>query len=408
MKKIVIIGGGTAGWLTGLFFNKKGYTDVTIIESSKIGILGAGEGTSPSFAGFLRHIEIDETDFLKRTGATIKVGNDFINWSPNDGKYSHGFTPKVENENIYGYHFDARECAKFFKEIGVGRGIKHLDVNITNFTQKENGDITHVHTEEQINIECDFVIDCSGFARLCIGKLYNSKWKSYSNHLKVNSAIAFFLPQENENIQESRTHTQSIALKHGWMWQAPLKHRWGCGYTFNDKFITNEIAKKEVEEYLGREIEVVKSFKFDAGSYEKTWINNCVALGLASGFLEPLEATSLMILIMSIEKLNSIGLENSVDRESYNNYINNINYQSMMFVCHHYNCGRTDTEFWKEINHLELPSDLVNITNNLNNIKNNQELLRYFQYGTMIPVFGIYNYKTVDMGHKIKTQKTLM
>jgi tryptophan halogenase len=121
--KVTIIGGGTAGWLTGLFFNKRGYSDITIIDSSKVGILGAGEATAPNFKGLLFELGIDVDDFLKTTGATIKHTNDFINWSAYESKFSHGFghytLSKETNENMYGFHFDARECAKYFKKIGI-------------------------------------------------------------------------------------------------------------------------------------------------------------------------------------------------------------------------------------------------------------------------------------------------
>ena len=161
--KVTIIGGGTAGWLTGLFFNKKGYSDITIIDSSKVGILGAGEATAPNFKGLLFELGINEEEFLQTTGGTIKKSNDFINWSPHESKFSHGFghytLSNETNETMYGFHFDAKECAKYFKNIGIERGVKHLDVNITNFTQNENGDITTIHTEENIDIETEFVID---------------------------------------------------------------------------------------------------------------------------------------------------------------------------------------------------------------------------------------------------------
>ena len=412
--KVTIIGGGTAGWLVSLYFNLIGYSDVTIIDSSKVGILGAGESSTPNLNSLLSNLKIDKVDFLKTTGATIKVSNDFINWSPFGGKYEnpfgHPYFSKEKNEKIYGYHFDARECAKYFKNIGIERGIKHLDVNITNFTQNKNGDITNIHTKENINIETDFVIDCSGFARLCIGKLYKSKWKSYSEYLKANSAIAYFLPQKNILTENSKTHTQSIAMKNGWMWQAPLQHRWGCGYVFNDTYITNEEAKKEIEDYLGREIKIVKTFKFDAGGFEETWINNCVAIGLASGFLEPLEGTSLMSVIWSMYKLGRIGLENSnfKNRKIYNDYINNINYQSMLFVAHHYNCGRTDTKFWKDINESKLPLDLIKILNNIE--KKTYEESHIFNVDKIdaLPIFGKNNYQVVDLGHKSKTIKTFL
>ena len=237
--KITIIGGGTAGWLTGLYFNKIGYSDITIIDSSRVGILGAGEATTPNFKGLLFQLGINEEEFLKTIGATIKVANDFINWSPYENKFTHEFNnpmaSKKINETHNGFHFDARKCTKYFKSIAIERDVKYLDVNITNFTQNENGDITTIHTEENIDIETEFVIDCSGFARLCIGKLYKSKWKSYSEYLKVNSAIAYFLPQENKLTHKSKTHTQSIAMKNGWMWQAPLQNRWGCGYVWSNE-----------------------------------------------------------------------------------------------------------------------------------------------------------------------------
>jgi tryptophan halogenase len=412
--KVTIIGGGTAGGLTGLFFNKKGYSDITIIDSSNVGILGAGEATAPNFKGLLFELGINEEDFLKTTGATIKKSNDFINWSAHKTKFSHGFghhtLSNETNENMYGFHFDARECAKYFKNIGINRGITHLDVNITHFTQNNNGDITNIHTEENIDVQTEFVIDCSGFARLCIGKLYKSKWKSYSEYLKANSAIAYFLPQENGLTETSKTHTQSIAMKYGWMWQAPLRHRWGCGYVFNDTYITNEEAKKEVEDYLGKEITIVKTFKYDAGGYDKTWINNCVSLGLASGFLEPLEGTSLMSVIWSLYKLGRIGLENSnsKNKKIYNDYINTINYQSMLFVAHHYNCGRTDTKFWKDITEAKLPLDLTKILNNLENKTDEESHIFNIDKIDVLPVFGKNNYQVVHLGHKSKTKKTFL
>jgi tryptophan halogenase len=412
--KITIIGGGTAGWLTGLFFNKKGYSDITIIDSSKVGILGAGEATAPNFKGLLFELGINEEEFLKTTGATIKKSNDFINWSPYKNKFSHGFghhtLSNETNESMYGFHFDARECAKYFKTIGIERGVKLMDVNITTFTQNENGDITNIHTEENIDIKTDFVIDCSGFARLCIGKLYKSKWKSYSQYLKVNSAIAYFLPQENELTYKSKVHTQSIAMPNGWMWQAPLQHRWGCGYVFNDTYITNEDAKKEIEDYIGKEINIVKTFKFDAGAYEKTWINNCVSLGLASGFLEPLEATSLLSLIWSLYKLEDIKLENCNDeyRDVYNNYVNNVNYQCMLFVSHHYNCGRTDTKFWKDISNIILPSDLIKILKSLETNMEDDSLIYIKNNKDKLPIFSKTNYQIVNLGHKSKTIKTFL
>jgi len=412
--KLTIVGGGTAGWLTALLFNKKNPDyEITVIDSSKIGILGAGEGTTPSFQGILYELGINELEFIKRTNATIKDANHFVNWSPNESSFLHDFKDpshsKLQQDLYHGIHFDARLVANYFKEIGIERGINHLDVNITHFSQKENGDITKIHTEEGIDLNPDFVIDSTGFARLIIGKLYKSKWKSYSEYLNENAAIAFFLPQNNELKFNTKTQTQSVAMKCGWMWQAPLQHRWGCGYVYNDTFISTEDAIKEVEEYVGQPIEVIKQFKFDAGSYKDTWINNCVALGLSSGFLEPLEATSLMTLIISIYTLIEMGIENTNNTERYNEIIGDINYQSMLFIKHHYNCGRNDTPFWKHNLNSKQPEALTDLYKvGIHNVKTNDELLRILNVKSNKMVFGLNNYSIVNLGHTNKTKKTLI
>jgi tryptophan halogenase len=407
---VTIVGGGTAGWLSALFFNKFGNHNITVVDSSRIGILGAGEASTPILPGLLKDLDIDVDDFIKKTNATKKYSNDFINWSPNGGEYTHPFELNYDKV-VYGIHFDAKECAKYFKQIGINRNIKHLDVNITNLNQNNVGDVISIDSEEGVTIETDFVIDCSGFARLGAGKLFKSKWISYSDHLKTNAALAYFLPQTENIDQTTKTHTRSIAMKNGWMWQAPLQHRWGCGYVFNDEYISIEDAKKEVEEYIGKEIKIVKTFKYTPGSYEKTWNNNCVSLGLASGFLEPIEGTSLMTLIFSIFKLNEIGLGNYNNNEvvnEYNKYINDINHQCMLFVRYHYDCARTDTDFWLNIKNLELPHELTNIKKNLYIMETNQDLLNIINLDSNFPIFGLYNYKMVDLGRNVKTKKTLV
>jgi tryptophan halogenase len=410
--KLIVVGGGTAGWLTSLLFQKfgNGY-DVSIIESSEIGILGAGESSTPNLKGLLKDLSIDETDFLFKTNATIKTANHFVNWSVNDDSFYHKFN-KLDNifdANVksHGFHFDARESAKYFKKIGVERGIIHIDGVISNFSQKENGDVSIIHLKDGRNIECDYIIDCSGFARLLIGNLYKSEWNSYSEFLSANSAIAYFLPQ-TDKIGKKTTQTQSIAMKYGWMWQVPLQHRWGCGYVYDDSYITDIEAKKEVEQNVGREIDIVKKFKFTAGSYKKTWVNNCISLGLASGFLEPLEGTSLMTLIWSIYELLRLGgIENENNREEYNDFVYNINYQSMVFVKHHYNCGRKDSEFWLNKYNSKNPKELNEIYDiGVDNLK--PENLIKIMNAKHLLIFNTENYKVVNYGHNIKskTKKT--
>jgi tryptophan halogenase len=359
MKKVVVVGGGTVGWLTALFVRKFwDNTDVTVVASSKIGILGAGEGTTPNFPGILSKLEINHDDFMEKTGCTKKYGIEFINWR-GDGKiFKHNFQT---DERLYAFHFDARLVATYLENVSKDRGIKYIDGTIEGFNEEENG-INEIKLEGNDIIECDFIFDCSGFQQLIIGKHFNTPWKSYEDQLICNSAIAFFLPQDNPNIQNEKTWTKGISMKNGWIWGAPLKHRWGCGYVFSDKYTTAEDVLEESEEYYGQKLEVVKHFKFKTGTYEKYWVKNCVAIGLASSFLEPMEATSLMTSIMFLKSLSDYNF-NETYREIFNEKMLNVNEQNMLFVRHHYTCDREDTQFWVDYKNKSLPEKLLNFYN---------------------------------------------
>ena len=153
------------------------------------------------------------------------------------------------------------------------------------------------------------MFDCSGFARIIIDGVHNEKWYSYSEYLMMNKALAFFLPQENEYQVNDKTYTEMTSMNCGWMFKIPLQHRWGCGYVFNDKYITIEDAKNEVEKHLGHEVIIQKVFDFNPGTHKRSWIGNSVSIGLSYGFIEPLEATSLMSTIMQLKKLIDINLD---------------------------------------------------------------------------------------------------
>jgi tryptophan halogenase len=355
MKKIIVVGGGTMGWLTALFVHKFWQNvNVSVIASSKIDILGAGEGTTPNFPGTLTQLGIDIDDFMEKTGSTKKYGIDFINWRGDDTSFLHNFQ---DNNNLYALHFDARRVAKYLKDKSEERGIIYIDAKITGFDENESG-ITHAILEDGSKINCDFIFDCSGFERLIIGKHFKTNWKSYENDLVCNSAIAFFLPQENLNIQKQRTWTKGISMKHGWVWGAPLQHRWGCGYVYSDKYATSDEILAEAEEHFGRKLEVVKQFKFKTGTYEKYWVKNCVAIGLSSGFLEPLEATSLMTSIMFLKGLLDYNFDETY-RDIYNERMFNFNEQNMLFIRHHYTCDRYDTKFWRDYKLRRKPKKLL-------------------------------------------------
>ena len=217
---------------------------------------------------------------------------------------------------------------------------------VTGFTQNTIGDVDSIQLENGESVYSDFVFDCSGFKRMIIGKLYNTHWISYKNKLTVNSALTFQLPQ-TKNINP---YTKAIAMKYGWMWQIPLQTRWGCGYIYDNKYINESEAKAEVESLLGYDIKVNKLIEFDAGRYNSTWVNNCIAIGLSAGFTEPLEATHILVSQLSLQFLSKFDIDykNYSKIGNYNLVIANINDLIVDFLQYHYITKRNDSEFWNE------------------------------------------------------------
>ena len=404
IKNLVIVGGGTAGWISALYLKKilGGDTYITLIESDDIGIVGVGEGSTPSFVTMLNILGIDINDFILKTNSTHKLGILFENWN-GDGKnyfhsfgtlhkdfdyllnnrmvdtntaYSHigmlmndgsnfedidvssqlakdNFSPilkekinDVDTSLNYSFHFDAQLVSKYFKSIGIDRGIKLISDTVTSFNQSENGDIKSINLSKGNSIETDFVFDCTGFHRLIIGNLYKSNWKSYTNQLKVKKAITFQIPQSDD----IKPYTRSIAMKYGWMWQIPLQNRIGCGYNFDTDYVSVDDAKKEVEEFLGYTPTFGKELNYNAGVYERIWINNCIAVGLSSGFTEPIEATSIFNSISQLWIINKGMLYNYDEKliDFYNSKVCEMNDAVLDFLYFHYMTKRNDTIFWSE------------------------------------------------------------
>jgi tryptophan halogenase len=397
MKNVVIIGGGTAGWLTSLFIEKNWIgVNIILISSSNIGILGAGESSTTNFPGLLKELNIDEVDFIKKTKATIKIGNEYVNWRGDGKNMVHPFVggPK----SLHGFHFDAKLVADYFQNISLNRGVKHIDSEVIGFNQLDNGDVNEILLTDGTKVQSDFVFDCSGFARLVIGKLYNQEWISYNKYLNIDSAIAFFLPQNDNLNHESETTTKSIGMKCGWMWNAPLQHRWGCGYAFNSNYINDIDAKKEVEDYIGREITIVKKFNFNPGTYKNSWVNNCVAIGLSSSFLEPLEATSLLTSIMLLRKLKKFDF-NPINKNEFNDYFNHLNEQNLLFIKYQYMCDRDDTKFWIDQKTVDVPENLLKLVNGKGEliVKSNDEIKSALNIidDSRSLIFGFYSYNSM-------------
>jgi tryptophan halogenase len=414
LKKIVIVGGGTAGWLTALHIKSlyNSDADIILIESEDIGILGAGEGSVPNLVEFLGKLNISEDEFLKETHGTHKIGIHFENWN-NDGKnYMHDFFSTdtminptarheyfgymfknnldineymlskhmaynsyspISNENkeiiSYSLHFDAHLVAKYLRKVAEERGIIRIEDNIIGFQQNQFGDVNGIQLKNNESIkDIHFVFDCSGFARLVIGKLYNTEWISYKDKLTVNSALPFQLPQSKDNINP---YTKAIAMDYGWIWQIPLQNRWGCGYVFDKNYISDAEAKVEVENYIGSSIQFGKVINFEAGRYKTTWINNCMAIGLSAGFVEPLEATAIGMVVSSLKfiKRFDIDYKNYHKISSYNLISGAYSDDIVDFLQFHYMTKRNHNDFWKFYNN---ESNISNkLINNLNSLKTN-------------------------------------
>ena len=419
---IVVLGGGTAGWITALYAQRTMPEEsITVIESSEIGILGAGEGTVPNFIDLLDFLGIPMSMLIKDAGATIKNSIKFTNWNGDGSSYHHSFsvfnglgldgtnqppiasstlnglvtaiankkpiedidfmakiseenkvpfqfTPKnsstipLENFNqlgAFGLHFDAVKVAAILKEVAISRGIRLVDTKITEIKENEFGNISYLN-----DIPTDFVFDCSGFANMLIGKHYSSEWKSYSDLLPVDTAIPFFLDID----EVVPPYTEAIAMKYGWVWKIPLQHRYGCGYVFDSSLIDEENAKKELNSYFDIDVSSNKTFKFTAGYYKTPWVKNCIAVGLSSGFIEPLEATSIWATTMSLTTLFTnldMFLSNTeLARKEYNEKTSKIQDQIFDFVYFHYMSSRKDSEFWKKFKDVE--KSPINVKNLLN------------------------------------------
>jgi len=414
MKKIVIIGGGTAGWLTGLVVNKFwSNTEVTLIESSKIGVLGAGEGSTPNFGRILSLLEINQEEFYNETKSTKKNGLHLYNWTGNNELSKHMFFGGNSNEfnGANGYHFDAKLVAKYLKDIAVARGVKLIDGEVKDI-ENVNEKITKLQLIDGNIIELDFLFDCSGFKRIIIDGVHKEKWKDYSEFLLLNKSINFFIAQENNYSFFEKVPTKMISMKNGWMFNIPLQHRWGCGYVHNDKYCTIEEAKKEVEEYFGQEITIQKVFDFNPGSYEKSWIGNSISIGLSYGFIEPLEATSLMSTIMQLKRLIDFGFNENY-KEKFNKWCNEIYEQNLMFIRYHYLCERNDTPFWKDCTSRPIPSKLKKILDKHNSIivRTDIELLKSFELEETSPnelTFFVNNYLTIFRKNRKVPKKELI
>lgn len=402
--KIVIVGGGAAGWLAALFIGKNHPKfNVTVVASKEIGVIGAGEAVTGAFTdvltGFYGDFGIDPLDFFKETSAMPKYGIMHKDWTskkgfdyfgPIDGSltgldipdvmtaylaanhpdrahagsffgalYEHDISPVNKLTNTYdistfAFHFDAKLAGEYLEKKAVKLpNITSIDAKVIEVNLNEQGEISSILLEDNRIIEGDFFIDATGFRRLLVSKL-KTPWISYKKNLPVDSALPFFIKYKEG--ETPKPYSVAWAQSSGWYWEAGIQSRKGCGYVYSSEFITVEQAKQEIEKTLGHEIIPINHFKFDTGRLENTWVKNCLAIGLCGAFAEPLEATSIHSTIQQLAHFTFEYLRptredtiNPASIKMYNRMINGMFDDYKEFLISHYLGGRKDSEFWKYI-----------------------------------------------------------
>ena len=408
-KQVLIVGGGTAGWLTAGYLAKRlgadlpGGAVIQLVESRDIGILGVGEGTFPTIRRTLSTIGIDEAEMVRRCGATFKQGAKFVDWVDVPGThrpdhYFHAFqvaenpgglellpywllgvagnaswdkictpqkaaadafrAPKLPSHPDYvaplnyAFHFDAVTLADLLRDQAMANGVSHLVDTVTEVLIGPDG-IAGVRTADSGVLDADLYIDCTGFRAELIGKALSIPYRSCRDVLFCNSAIAIQVPYAGSN-DPIASYTISTAQEAGWIWDIGLEHRRGIGHVYSSDHMDDARAEEVVRAYVGPAAEGLEArkFRFDAGYREINWHKNCVAIGLSSGFFEPLEATGIVFSELAAGLLANLfpwGGDYETSARQFNSVMRQRYERTLDFIKLHY-CltRRRDTAFWRD------------------------------------------------------------
>ena len=400
MKNIVILGGGTAGWMTANLLQKKWRQhgiQISVVESPDIGIIGVGEGSTPLLKEFFDSLEISESEWMPQCNATYKNGISFNDWStvPGYESYFHPFPCSLDfatfgflykytelrrkgadvlahpnrfslmaglterklaplpAENFpfhfqYGYHFDSVLIGKFLREKAKESGVSHIEATVEKVEQESDGSIKSLLLNTGQILSGDFFVDCSGFASILLQKTLKVPFVSFAENLFNDSAVA--IPTDIET--EIPAETLSTALSNGWAWKIPLTNRFGNGYVFSSKYCSPDDAETELRSHLNILESGVEArhLKMKVGRVQETWAKNCVAVGLSQGFIEPLEATALQFVYSTIEQFSQAleeGNFSGKNRDEFNARMN-ANFEGVRdyIVLHYKTNSRSDSQYW--------------------------------------------------------------
>ncbi|MES2443260.1 MAG: tryptophan halogenase family protein [Pseudomonadota bacterium] len=460
-RSILIVGGGTAGWLTAAYLAKylelseTGPIEITLLESPEIGIIGVGEGTFPTIRTTLQFLGIDESHFIRTTQATFKQGIRFDDWvhTPADGKHSHYIhpfeapfyteeaslvsywllqdeatrppfaqavtiqnrvaeakrAPKRPHEGDfagplnYAYHFDATRLAEILAERAVALGVTHVQGLLNHVELDATGAIDHVVTREHGTLSADLYIDCSGFRAELIGKALGSPFKSVRHSLFTDRALACKIPYDRPDAP-IESYTIAAAHEAGWTWDIGLNGARGIGCVYSSDHMSDDRAEAVLRRYIGETAQPIapRLIPFEAGYREKQWIRNCVAVGLSAGFLEPLESTGVVLIEAAVGMIAELFPHNGpIDAPARRfNQLITARYDNIVdFLKLHYCLSQRTEPFWRD------NADPASISERL------QDLLdqwRYrppgrFDFILDLESFAFFNYQYILYGMEYKT-----
>lgn len=405
IEHVVIAGGGTAGWMAAAAVAKLlGKTvRVSLVESEEIGTVGVGEATIPTLLTLHELLKIKEQDFISAVGGTFKLGISFENWHDVGKNYIHsfGFTGKdcwaagfqhfwlkgkklgiskefgeycnewlaakhnrfavLPNQNLnYAYHFDSARYAKFLRKIAEEYGAQRIEGKIASVEQDpHSGFITGLQLESGQELAGDFFIDCTGFRGLLIEQTLHAGYDDWQHWLPCDSALAV----QTENIAPPIPYTRSIAHEAGWQWRIPLQHRTGNGMVYCSKFWSQDEAEAKLRGNLeGELVTEPRPIKFQTGTRRRHWVKNCVAVGLSSGFMEPLESTSIHLIQRAVVRFMQMFPYDGVRQPDIDEFNNQMMFEIEnirdFIILHYHVTDRTDTPFWRHCRSMEIPDSL--------------------------------------------------
>lgn len=429
VENVVIVGGGTAGWMTAAYLTAAfgDRVKVTLVESADVGTIGVGEATFSDIRHFFEFLGLAERDWMPACNATYKLAVRFENWREPGHHFYHPFeqlrsvkgfpltdwwlryptterfdadcfvmanlcdagrSPRyldgrlleqefVENEELpstiaeyqgaqfpYAYHFEAHLLAKYLTAYATRRGVRHVIDNVRDVGLDERGWITHVQTAEHGRLEGDLFVDCTGFRGLLLNKALEEPFVSYQDTLPNDSAVALQVPMDMDK-DPIRPCTTATAQDAGWIWTIPLIGRIGTGYVYARDYLEPEEAERTLREFVGPEAADVEAnhIRMRIGRSRRSWVNNCVAVGLSSGFVEPLESTGIFFIHHAIEQIVKYYPAtdwNDSLRDQYNDSVQNVMDGVREFLVLHYQgAKRADTQYWRDTNTRAVPDALA-------------------------------------------------